>query len=118
MSKRSQKLFLKDILESIERIESYTKGLSYNDFLNDRKTIDAVLRNLEVIGEAVKNLSEKLKKLYPEVNWKRIAGMRDRLIHGYFGVDIEIVWETIQSRLPELKKQIEKILKEIDYNME
>ena len=98
MPKRNQKLFLRDILDSIERIEEYTRDLSYNKFLKDRKTIDAVLRNLMVIGEAVKNISEEIKMRYPEVDWRKIAGIRDRLIHGYFGIDLQIVWETIQKR--------------------
>ncbi len=111
MSKRNQKFFLEDILAAIEKIENYTKAMSYDEFLEDKKTIDAVARNLEIIGEAVKNLSEEIKKEYTEVNWKGIAGMRNKLIHAYFGVDPQIVWKTIQVRIPELKTQIEKILK-------
>jgi len=95
---RTQKLFLQDILNSIIKIEKYIKFMTLNDFKNDEKIIDAVLRNLEIIGEAVKNLSNKIKKNYPEINWKAIAGMRDRLIHGYFGINIEIVWETITKK--------------------
>ena len=113
MYKRDQIFFLEDILEAIERIEEYTEDMDYKDFKNDRKTVDAVLRNLEVIGEAVKNLSEDIKKRYPEIEWRRIAGMRDRLIHGYFGVNLQIIWETIQKRIPELKAQISSILEEV-----
>ena len=113
MYKRDQIFFLEDILEAIERIEEYTEDMDYKDFKNDRKTVDAVLRNLEVIGEAVKNLSEDIKKRYPEIGWRRIAGMRDRLIHGYFGVNLQIIWETIQKRIPELKAQISSILEEV-----
>ncbi len=111
MSKRDQKFFLEDILAAIEKIENYTRSMSYDEFLKDKKTIDAVVRNLEIIGEAVKNLSEEIKKEHKVVNWKGIAGMRNKLIHAYFGVDPQIVWETIQVRIPELKIQIEKILK-------
>ncbi len=113
MSKRDQKLFLEDILESIGRIEEYIESMSYDDFIDDRKTIDAVVRNLEIIGEAVKNLSDEIKRKYCEVNWKGIAGMRDKLIHAYFGVDPQIVWETVKVRIPELKIQIRKILEEL-----
>ncbi|MFX1514209.1 MAG: DUF86 domain-containing protein [Promethearchaeota archaeon] len=80
----------------------------------DHKTIDAVLRNLEIIGEAAKNIPTDVTKKYPEVDWRGATAMRDRLIHGYFGVDIPIVWETIKTDLPELKSQIGKIWEEID----
>ncbi len=113
MSKRDQRLFLEDILEAIDRIENYTESMSYDDFIEDGKTIDAVVRNLEIIGEAVKNLSDEIKREHPEINWKGIAGMRDKLIHGYFGVDPQVVWETIQTRVPELKIQIKRILEEV-----
>ena len=108
MTTRDQILFLEDILEAIERIEEYTLGMDYESFANDKKTLDAVIRNLEVMGEAAKSVSETVKDDNPEINWKGIAGMRDKLIHGYFGVDPMIVWETIQKRLPELKDQLNK----------
>jgi uncharacterized protein with HEPN domain len=112
MSKRDQGLFLEDILEAVERIEEYTDSMDYEDFLEDRKTVDAVLKNLEIIGEAVKNLSDEIKEDHPEVHWKGMAGMRDKLIHGYFGVNPQIVWETVQTRIPALKIQIRKIQEE------
>ncbi len=112
MSERDQELFLEDMLEAIERIEEYTDSMDYEDFREDRKTIDAVLKNLEIIGEAVKNLSDEIKEDHPEVHWKGIAGMRDKLIHGYFGVNYQIVWETVQRRIPILKIQIHKIMTE------
>ncbi len=114
MSERDQKLFLEDILEAIERIEEYTDSMDYENFLEDRKTVDAILKNLENIGEAVKNLSEDIKEDHQEVHWKKIAGMRDKLIHGYFGVNPQIVWETVQTRIPELKIHIKKILSEVN----
>ena len=114
MSSRDQILFLEDILESIKFIDQYICDLDYADFINDRKTFDAVLRNLEVIGEAAKNISEQVKSSNDNINWKGMAGMRDKLIHGYFGVDPEIVWETIQTRLPEIKTQIQDILKDME----
>ncbi len=114
MSSRDQILFLEDILESIQFIDQYIRDLDYSDFINDRKTFDAVLRNLEVIGEAAKNISDQVKSSNDNINWKGMAGMRDKLIHGYFGVDPEIVWETIKNRLPEIETQIKDILKDIE----
>jgi len=114
MSLRDQKLFIDDILEAIYRIEEYTGNIDFEDFINDKKSIDAVIRNLEIVGEACKNISEDFKRLYPEVNWKNATKMRDKLIHSYFGVDLGIVWETIRIRIPELKIQIEKINKDLD----
>lgn len=114
MSSRDQILFLEDILESIQFIDQYICDLDYSDFINDRKTFDAVLRNLEVIGEAAKNISDQVKSSNDNINWKGMAGMRDKLIHGYFGVDPEIVWETIKNRLPEIETQIKDILKDIE----
>ena len=108
MVTRDQMLFLEDILEAIERIEEYTGDMDFKSFAGDKKTFDAVIRNLEVMGEAAKNISEGFKNENPEIKWRGIAGMRDKLIHGYFGVDPEIVWETIQKRLPELKDQLNK----------
>lgn len=84
MSSRDQILFLEDILESIQFIDQYICDLDYSDFINDRKTFDAVLRNLEVIGEAAKNISDQVKSSNDNINWKGMAGMRDKLIHGYF----------------------------------
>jgi hypothetical protein len=114
MSSRDQILFLEDILESIQFIDQYICDLDYSDFINDMKTFDAVLRNLEVIGEAAKNISIQVKISNDNINWKGMAGMRDKLIHGYFGVDPEIVWETIKNRLPEIETQIKDILKEME----
>lgn len=108
---RDQSLFLDDILESIERIEEYTQNITFETFLEDKKTFDAVIRNLEVIGEASKCLSKEFKEENSEINWRGVAGMRDKLIHGYFGIDPKIVWKTIQKRLPELKIQIKGINK-------
>ncbi len=109
MSKRGDKELLQDIQEAIERIQNYITGTTYTDFLEDIKTQDAVIRNLEIIGEATKNLSSDLRNAYREVPWRNIARMRDRLIHG-FGVNIDIVWGVI-SELSELIGQIEEINK-------
>ena len=114
MSKRTDKEFLFDIQEAIRRISLYTKGLNYRDFLQKIETQDAVLRNLEIIGEAVKNISQDLKKQYSDVQWKEIAGMRDRIIHCYFGVNWDIVWQTAKEKLPQLKEQLKDILRKLD----
>lgn len=110
---REYRVYLDDIIESTERIEKYTNGISYEDFSGSSIYIDAVARNLEVIGEAVKNLPSEIKQKYPEIEWKKIAGMRDILIHEYFGIDSKIIWDIIVNKLPELKKSVKKILLEL-----
>lgn len=109
--KRRDKDFLGDIKEAVDRIASYTKGLTYKKFLLDRKTQDAVVRNFEIIGEAAKNVSRNLRVKHPEIQWKKISGLRDKLIHFYFGIDYKIVWNIAIKELPKLSKQIEKTLK-------
>jgi uncharacterized protein with HEPN domain len=103
MMKREGKLYIEDIINSIDNISGYIKGLSHEDFSKNNMVIDAVIRNLEIIGEASKNIPLEIKSLYPDIPWKEMAGMRDKVIHEYFGVDIDIVWATIIKRLPELK---------------
>lgn len=110
--KRDVRLYLDDILEAIVKIEEYVAGFTLSRFEEDRKTVDSVIRNFEVIGEASKNIPEEIRGKYPIVPWKEMAGMRDKLIHEYFGINIEVVWETIVKRLPELKISIEKVIKE------
>jgi uncharacterized protein with HEPN domain len=114
MPKRGDKEFLLDMIEAIKRIELYTNELSYQDFLEKIETQDAVVRNFEIIGEAVKNISKKMKTLYNNVQWKEIAGMRDKVIHFYFGVNWDIVWKAAKDDLPQLKEKIKKILKKIE----
>src|ERR1700741_3844559 len=116
MSKRHKnvKLFINDILEAIEKIEIYTQVMSYDQFIKDEKTKDAVIRNLEVIGEAAKNIPSTIKEKHPDINWKAISGMRDKLIHEYFGVSFPIVWETIKSDLPFFKAGIKEVLKDLE----
>ncbi len=110
MSKRPDRLWLEDIHQAVERIEQYIAGLSWQDFLQDTKTQDAVIRNLEVIGEAVKQLSPNVREAYPEVPWRAMAGLRDRLIHHYFGLNLEILWHVVTQELPMIKQQIRRIL--------
>lgn len=106
---REDRVFLNHIRDAIERIESYT-ARGKEAFYRESIIQDAVIRNLEIIGEAVKNLSSNFRTQHPNVAWTQIAGMRDVLIHGYFGVNIETVWNAIENRLPELKQYIESLL--------
>jgi len=107
---RDFKIFLKDILEAISRIETYTKDLSFEDFCENKLVQDGVVRNLEIIGEAIKHVPEEIRKKHPDLEWKKIAGLRDILIHAYFGIDRDIVWDVITSKIPNLKEQITLIL--------
>lgn len=93
--------FIRDISENIQKIENFTKDYDYDSFAKDEKTVYAVIRCFEIIGEASKNISEKVKDKYPFIPWKKIAGMRDILIHHYFGFDYKTLWETIKIRIPE-----------------
>lgn len=112
--KREYGDYIEDIIESMNKIKEFTKNLSYQDFEKDDKTIFAVVRALEVIGEAVKSVPKQIKEKYPEIPWKDMAGMRDRLIHEYFGVKIDVVWTTIEDEIPVLKPKFQKILKDLE----
>jgi len=109
---RDYKVYLEDIVEAIGKIRSYTASLSLQTFSSDVKTFDAVIRNLEIIGEAIKGVPEDVRSRYTDVEWKKIAGLRDILIHEYFGVDVEIIWDIIQNKLPVLERQIKRMLEE------
>jgi len=116
MSERRDKDFLLDIQEAVERIIRYTAGLSHDQFLRDTKTQDAVVRNLEVIGEATKNLSDAFVQAHPQIPWRNLAGLRDKLIHHYFGISWGIVWTIISEQLPELLAQIDRIVQETKWD--
>jgi uncharacterized protein with HEPN domain len=111
---REYKAYLKDILEAIRKIERYTEDIPYGDFVYDELIQDGVVRNLEIIGEAVKNIPEDVKKDNPDVEWKKIAGLRDILIHAYFGIDVEVVWDIVKNKVPNLKEKIEEILSRLE----
>ena len=115
MSKRDWRLFVEDILESIDLIEAYVKDMEFDDFRNDRKTIDAVVRNFEIIGEASRNIPDEIKNRYQNIDWKGMIGLRNRIAHEYFGLDISIIWFILKQELPMLKEKIEMILKEKDH---
>ncbi|MGC8720497.1 MAG: DUF86 domain-containing protein [Thermodesulforhabdaceae bacterium] len=108
MSKRDWKLFIIDILESIGKIGDYIRDCSLEEFLSDSKTKDAVIRNLEIIGEAANQIPKHIQQKYEGIPWAQIIGMRNRLAHGYFVVDYEIVWNIVKKELPELKEKIKK----------
>ena len=114
MSKRDVKLYVKDILEAIKAIEKFVEGMDFESFKEDDKTSSAVIRKFEIIGEATKNIPQSIKEKYPHIPWKEMAGFRDKLIHFYFGIKYDIVWDTIKLRLPELKKNIERVLKDLE----
>lgn len=110
--KRDFRDFLQDILTAIVDIENFVNGFSYEQFVGDRKTLYAVVRSIEIIGEATKNLPEQLKMQYPEVPWKRMTGMRDKLVHGYFGIDFKTLYIAATEDIPPIKALIEKIIVE------
>jgi uncharacterized protein with HEPN domain len=111
--KRNHLIFLEDILESMNRIETYLTGVTYKQFIENQLLIDATIRNLEVIGEASKYIPEEIKERYPMVPWRKMTGLRNILIHEYFGIDEENVWEIASNNLPQTKQEIEKVIKEL-----
>jgi len=106
--------YVDDVVEAMDDAERFVEGMEYRDFVKDKKTAYAVTRAVEVIGEAVKNIPDSVKKRYPRIPWKKMAGMRDKLIHEYFGVDLRRVWNTVKKDIPELKPMFEKILKDFE----
>jgi uncharacterized protein with HEPN domain len=110
MSKRDTQLLLEDILEAANKILAYTEGLNFNAFMEDSKTIDAVVRNFSIIGEAASRIPNEYKFEHPEIEWRRIVGFRNRIIHDYFGIDYYILWEIIVAYVPELVKKVKRLL--------
>ena len=110
MSERSAELLLEDMLESCERILEYTKGLSFDMFRKNYLVVDAVVRNFTIIGEAAGRISDEYKVKHPEIEWDRIRGFRNRIVHDYFGIDYQIVWIIIENNIPELRDLIKKII--------
>ena len=107
MPERQDSLWIDDIKEAVARVEEYTVGISYAVFLQDKKTQDAVVRNIAIMGEAAKRISAEFKRKHKDVDWKAIVGTRDKVVHEYFGVNWSILWDVVKNKLPQLKVQLE-----------
>lgn len=112
MSKRAAKLYLQDIVDSLTKIEKYSSNQIYEKFVNNDVTLDAVVRNFEIIGEAAKNVPPKIKHEYPDIPWREMTDFRNKVSHEYFGVEIKYVWKTIQEDVPGLAEKVQKVLNE------
>lgn len=110
---RDYGLYLKDILKAMEAIEKFVENMDFKEFEKDDKTSSAVIRKFEIVGESSKKVPEIIKHRYPDIPWREMAGMRDKLIHFYFGVKYDLVWRTIKDVIPQVKPVIEKILREL-----
>jgi uncharacterized protein with HEPN domain len=106
--------YVQDIVEAMDKAMNFVEGMSFDEFTQDDKTVFAVVRTLEIIGEAIKNIPDEIRKDYPEIPWKGMAGMRDKVIHEYFGVNLKLVWKTIKERVPEIKPLFEMILRDLE----
>lgn len=115
MNKRERDItiYFQDILKAIESIEEFVRGMDFEAFKRDDKTVSAVIRKFEIMDEAARNIPKNIRNNYPDIPWKEMIGFRDKLIHFYFGIKYEIVWDTIKMKLPDLKEKIKKILEEM-----
>jgi len=111
---RNIALYIRDILQNMQDAEGFVRGMTPEQFAADKRTLNAVLRSIEVIGEATKHIPEDVRLKYPDVSWKEMAGMRDKVIHFYFGVDPDIVWRVVTDRIPVLRPVLERILRETE----
>jgi len=111
--KRDISLYLKDVFENMKHAEAFIENLTYEEYIKDKKTSYAVVRCIEIIGEAVKNIPDDVREKYPDIPWKKMAGMRDKISHFYFGIDMKKVWLAVKRDLPQIKPSIKKILKDI-----
>ena len=111
---RDVKLYLNDIIENIEDAELFIKGMTYQEFIKDKKTVNAAIRSIEVIGEATKHIIADIRAKRNDIPWKDMAGMRDKCIHGYLGIDYEVVWTAIKNELPLIKPKINSLLIELN----
>ena len=111
--KRATWLFVQDMIEAIDAIESHTGMMIFDEFKNDRKTLDSVVWEIHVIGEATKNIPKGLRGKYPGIPWREMAGMRDRIVHFYFGIDQDIVWKVIKANFPAIKQQLKEMLADL-----
>ena len=114
MKARTHKVCLEDIWEAMDKIERYIKGLTYQTFVKREMAVDAVIRNLEIIGEASRNIPDSVRDKYADIPWRRMVGLRNIVIHQYFGVDLSIIWKIITENLPETKPKIASMLKHFD----
>lgn len=114
MGKRGIKLYLDDIIESSQKILNYTENLVFEGFEADQKTIDAVVKNFEIIGEAAKNIPQEIMDKYPHINWLSMISMRNILVHEYWGTDLEIVWQTIKENIPQIEYWIKELINELE----
>ncbi|MHC1590849.1 MAG: HepT-like ribonuclease domain-containing protein [Candidatus Helarchaeales archaeon] len=110
MPKRGDREFIMDMLIACEKFLKYTENLSYEEFQKNELVIDAVVRNIEVLGEAAKNISEELRRKYPEIGWREISRTRDKIIHFYFGVDVSIIWDIVKIDIPRLKEKLQEVM--------
>ena len=111
---KSDGVYIHHIIDAVDQIMEYTQGVNKNDFQKSRMIQDAVIRNFEIIGEATKQVSDSTRSNFPDVPWKNMAGMRDKLIHDYMGVDLDAIWNTIEEMLPNLRGDLQKIADELD----